>query len=48
MSAILPPSERLWWKQPIDKTEWFWIGIAFVWAMIMFFMMIHSPWPASS
>jgi hypothetical protein len=26
MSAILPPSNRLWWKQPIDKVEWAWIG----------------------
>ena len=40
MSAILPPSERLWWKQPIDKVEWAWIAIAFVWGMIMFGMMV--------
>ena len=39
MSAILPPSQRLWWKQPIAGQEWAWIGIAFVWAMIMFIMM---------
>ena len=31
MSAILPPSERLWWNKSIDKTEWAWIAIAFVW-----------------
>ena len=41
MSAILPPSERLWWKQSIDKTEWAWIGIAFIWAMTMFVMMVY-------
>jgi cytochrome c oxidase subunit 2 len=41
MSAILPPSDRLWWKQPIDKVEWAWIAIAFVWGMIMFGMMIY-------
>jgi len=41
MSAILPPSERLWWKQPISGQEWAWIGIAFVWAMIMFVMMVY-------
>ena len=41
MSAILPPSNRLWWKQPIDKVEWAWIGIAFVWGMIMFVMMVY-------
>ena len=41
MSAILPPSERLWWKQPIAGQEWAWIGIAFVWAMVMFGMMVY-------
>ena len=41
MSAILPPSQRLWWKQPIAGQEWAWIGIAFVWAMIMFVMMVY-------
>lgn len=41
MSAILPPTDRLWWKQPIDKVEWAWIAIAFVWGMIMFVMMIY-------
>jgi cytochrome c oxidase subunit 2 len=41
MSAILPPADRLWWKQSIDKTEWLWIFLAFTWAMIMFFMMIY-------
>ena len=41
MSSILPPSERLWWKQPIAGVEWAWIGIAFVWGMIMFGMMLY-------
>jgi len=41
MSAILPPADRLWWKQPIGKQEWMWIGLAFTWAMIMFVMMIY-------
>lgn len=40
MSAILPPTERLWWKHPLDRVEGTWIAIAFVWCMIMFFMMI--------
>jgi cytochrome c oxidase subunit II len=39
MSAILPPSERLWWKQPIHGVELVWIVIAFVWCLVMFFMM---------
>ena len=40
MSAILPPAERLWWKHPLDRVEGTWIAIAFVWCMVMFFMMI--------
>lgn len=39
MSAILPPAQRIWWKQPLDKVELSWIIIAFVWCMVMFFMM---------
>ncbi|MFN0301295.1 MAG: hypothetical protein ACKVQU_13195 [Burkholderiales bacterium] len=39
MSAILPPGQRIWWKQPIDKMEIVWIVIAFVWCLVMFFMM---------
>jgi cytochrome c oxidase subunit II len=39
MSAILPPSERLWWKQPIHSVELVWIVIAFTWCLVMFFMM---------
>jgi cytochrome c oxidase subunit 2 len=41
MSAILPPADRNWFKQPIDKVEWTWILLAFVWGMIMFVMMIY-------
>ena len=41
MSAILPPSDRTWWKQPIDKIEWTWVMLAFTWGMIMFVMMIY-------
>ncbi|HJV84280.1 MAG TPA: cytochrome C oxidase subunit II [Noviherbaspirillum sp.] len=39
MSAIHPPTRRLWWKQPIDRVEGTWIGIAFIWCLFMFFMM---------
>lgn len=40
MTAILPPSERLWWKHPMDRQETIWIAIAFVWCLIMFAMMV--------
>lgn len=39
MSAILPPGQKLWWKQPLDRVEGTWILIAFAWCMVMFFMM---------
>jgi len=39
MSAIQPPTERVWWKQPLDRVEGTWIILAFVWCLIMFFMM---------
>ena len=39
MSSLAPPSERLWWKEPIEGVEIFWIAIALVWAIVMFIMM---------
>ncbi len=39
MSAILPPSQRLWWKEPVERIEIVWIAIAFVWCLILTFMM---------
>ena len=40
MSAILPPSERLWWKHPLDRVEGTWIVIALIWCLTMFAMMV--------
>ena len=40
MSAILPPTERVWWKQPIDRVEGTWIVIALIWCFVRFFMMV--------
>lgn len=39
--AITPPSERLWWKEPIAKVEIVWIIVAFLWGLTMFGMMIY-------
>ncbi len=39
--AITPPSERIWWKEPIARVELIWIVIAFTWGLVMFFMMIY-------
>lgn len=39
MSSIQPPAHTIWWKQPLDRVEGTWIGIALVWSLIMFAMM---------
>jgi cytochrome c oxidase subunit 2 len=39
MSSILPPAQRIWWKQPLDRVEGTWIAIALIWCLIMFAMM---------
>jgi cytochrome c oxidase subunit 2 len=39
--AITSPSQRIWWKEPISKVELYWIMIAFIWGLFMFFMMIY-------
>lgn len=38
--AIAPPSERIWWREPIAKVELVWIIIGFTWGLVMFFTMI--------
>lgn len=37
--AIHPPENKLWWNEPIEKTEIIWIGFCLIWALIMFAMM---------
>jgi cytochrome c oxidase subunit 2 len=39
MSAIQPPGNRLWWKEPIERVEITWIVVAFIWCLFLFFMM---------
>jgi cytochrome c oxidase subunit 2 len=39
--AISSPSERIWWREPIARTELIWIIVAFLWGLVMFFMMIY-------
>jgi cytochrome c oxidase subunit II len=39
MSSLLPPAQRVWWKQPLDRVEGAWIAIALTWCLFMFFMM---------
>jgi len=39
MSAIQPPEQRVWWKEPIEPIEITWVVIAFAWCIVMFIMM---------
>lgn len=39
MSALNPPSKRIWWKEPVERVELMWIGLVVVWGLIMTFMM---------
>ena len=39
--ATSPPTERVWWNEPIARVELIWIIIAFLWGLVMFFMMIY-------
>jgi len=38
--AIHSPEQRLWWKEPLRRSEIVWIAVAFVWGLVMFFTMI--------
>jgi cytochrome c oxidase subunit 2 len=39
MSSLSPPAKKLWWNEPIHKSELLWISLVFVWGLIMTFMM---------
>ena len=39
--AVTPPESRVWWKEPVAKIELTWIIVAFLWGLVMFFMMIY-------
>jgi cytochrome c oxidase subunit 2 len=39
--AIAPPTERIWWREKVARPELIWIFVAFLWGLVMFFMMIY-------
>ena len=39
MTSISPPSDKHWWKEPIEKAELIWIAIVVVWGIILTLMM---------
>lgn len=38
--AIYPPTNRVWWREPVAKIEIFWTVIAFTWGLVMFGTMV--------
>ena len=39
--ALTPPASKIWWNEPIGRGELVWIAIAFLWGLVMFFMMVY-------
>ena len=39
--ALTPPESRNWWSEPVGRGELVWIAIAFLWGLVMFFMMVY-------
>lgn len=39
MTSISPPSDKHWWKEPIEKAELIWIAVVVVWGIILTLMM---------
>ncbi len=39
--AISPPENRIWWNEPVARGELVWVVIAFLWGLVMFFMMVY-------
>jgi cytochrome c oxidase subunit II len=39
--SVTPPENRIWWNESVPKSELIWVIVAFVWGLIMFFMMIY-------
>jgi len=37
--SVVPPEDKVWWKNPVDKGEKIWFSIAVTWAIILFLMM---------
>ncbi len=39
--ALSPPESRIWWNDHVERGELVWILIAFLWGLVMFFMMVY-------
>lgn len=39
MTSLSPPKDRIWWKEPIEKSELIWITVVVIWGIILTLMM---------
>src|SRR5574341_2409844 len=39
--AITSPKERIWWNEPLHRSEIVWIAVSFLWGLIRFAAMIY-------
>lgn len=39
MTSLSPPSKRIWWNEPVEPVELFWIVLCVIWGLIMTIMM---------
>lgn len=39
MTSLSPPAKKIWWREPIEKSELIWIGVVVVWGIILTLMM---------
>ncbi len=43
-TSYTPPTDKHWWREPIERTELMWIVLAFSWCVFMFGWMISWHW----
>lgn len=39
--SIMPPGQKIWWNQPLDRVEGLWVILALLWCLVLFLWM---PW----
>lgn len=37
--SIMPPANKLWWKEPVHKIEGLWVVLALLWCLVLFLWM---------
>ena len=39
MTSLAPPPRKIWWNEPIERSELIWISIVVIWGIVMTLMM---------